>query len=114
MGKTNNDYESLFLQASDYTAVGGRKKNKTSRKYKGGMVSELSPAEFKGFAGCANWARGGSKTRKSRKLRKMSKRGGTIRKSHESVLTNTNVRYSDPLYGGRKRRQTRSKKSRRY
>ena len=108
----NNNYEASYMQESSYTALGGGKKS--SRKYKGGMLSGLSPADFKGYAGCANWARGGGK-RKSRKLRRKLKRGGTIRKTHESILTSGNVRYSEPLYGGRRKsRKSRAKKSRRY
>jgi hypothetical protein len=112
--KVNNEYQASLMESSDYSAVGGRiKKNKTSIKYKGGMLSELSPAEFRGYAGCANWARGGA--RKSRKLRRMLKKGGTTRKTHETILTRSAVKYDEPLYGGRKRRNSRkNRKSRRY
>ena len=110
--KVNNAYQASLMEASDYSAVGG-KKIKSSRKYKGGMLSELSPADFKGYAGCANWARGGSK--RSRKLRRKLKKGGTTRKTHETILTRSAVKYDEPLYGGRKRRGSRkNKKSRRH
>lgn len=69
-----NLYGAEVMSESGFSAVGGRKRNKSLKKYKGGM-SELTPSEFKGFAGCANWARGGSR-KKSRKLRKYSKKGG--------------------------------------
>jgi hypothetical protein len=113
----NNEYAADYIQTPNFSAaVGGRKikKNKKTRKYKGGMNSNpLSPASFKGFSGCANWA-GGKRRRTSKKLRRKSMKGGIQRKSL-STLVHGGISYEDNLIaGGRKSRKLRRRKSRRH
>ena len=109
--KYPNAYEAAQMEAASYSAVGGKK---SAKKYKGGMA-ELMPGVFKGFAGCANWARGGGRG-KSRKLRKSGKKGGYLGSSSSRVLSG-NVSYEGyNLSGGRKqvRKTQRHRKSRRH
>ena len=109
----NNDYASDYIRSSDYSAAVGGKKNK-KRRYKGGM-NELTPASFRGFAGCANWAGGSLKRRKSRRLRRNKSMKGGIQRSSSSLLNeHIMVGYTRHLAGGKRRRTRRNKKSRRH
>jgi hypothetical protein len=122
----NNNYEADYIEESDFSpAVAGGsilsyKKRKLS-KYKGGMVSELSPAPVKGFAGCANWVSSGGKKRKSRKLRRKSYKGGKDGSKFQGHVSYTNNLGEDEegyFSGGRRRRRKtmkrKSRKSRRH
>lgn len=123
----NNNYEADYMEESDFSpAVAGGsilsyKKRKLS-KYKGGMVSELSPAPVSGFAGCANWVAGGGKKRKSsRRLRRKSYKGGkdgSKVQGHVSYTNNLGENEEGYFGGGRRRRRRtmkrKNKKSRRH